>query len=231
EHLLVRESDGGISRYQLESGEQRRIPEFDGANYTQLRARQRGVGMVRLTDGKSRETSILSAAGGEMKPGVLLRQSSAQFHPVIHHQRLYYAHVSCRAECKPLIQEVWSKELQTGYTRQLTLLNATSYLHSVTVDDRYGFISSNQRGYYHLARLDLHSGRIEWLTGGRVTDSFPSISPEGDLYFIRRSAEGSRLMKLPGADDGRETVAERQIEVVELPDEIQKIRYLELNHS
>jgi hypothetical protein len=244
--FLIKQNDGSISSYQLDTQEFTRLPSFDESTVTQLRAYQQGVVMVRLMDGKSRETSIFSAENSVDKPAVnkpninkpninkphvILRQASAQFHPYIHNDRLYYAHVSCRAECRPLIQEVWSKHLLSGRTQQLTLLNATSYLYSVTADDRYGFISSNQRGYYHLARLDLHTGGINWLTDGAVTDSFPSVSKNGSLYFIRRTPAGSRLMKLPGAAHSRDVVSEAFVEHIQLPADVQKIRYLELNQS
>ena len=244
--FLIKGNDGGISSYQLDRQEFTRLPAFDDSTVTQLRAYRQGVVMVRLMDGKSRNTSILTAeiSAGKAaldkpniskpmlnKPSEILRQASAQFHPYIHNDQLYYAHVSCRAECKPLIQEVWRKQLQSGRTQQLTLLNATSYLYSVTADDRYGFISSNQHGYYHLARLDLLSGEINWLTGGRVTDNFPSVAADGDLYFIRRTPDGSRLMKLPGAANSEGVVSEEVVEHIQLPADVQKIRYLELNQS
>ena len=229
--LLIKQNNGGISSYQLETREMKQLPSFDKSTVTQLRAYRQGVVMVRLMDGKSRDTSILSAKNYTSKPNEILRQTSAQFHPYIHDNQLYYAHVSCRAECRPLIQEVWHKDLLTGRTQQLTLLNATSYLYSVTADNRYGFISSNQRGYYHLARLDLASGETTWLTGGAVTDSFPSVATEGDLYFIRRTPAGSRLMKLPAAANSTGVVSEEFVENIQLPADVQKIRYLELNQS
>ncbi len=234
--FLIKGNDGSISSYQLDRQEFTQLPAFDDSTVTQLRAYRQGVVMVRLMDGKSRDTSILSAESSAdkaaiNKPHEILRQASAQFHPYIHNDQLYYAHVSCRAECKPLIQEVWRKQLQSGRTQQLTLLNATSYLYSVSADDRYGFISSNQHGYYHLARLDLASGEINWLTGGRVTDNFPSVAVDGDLYFIRRTPAGSRLMKLPGAANSRGILPEALVENIQLPAEVQKIRYLELNQS
>ncbi|MBG7602155.1 MAG: hypothetical protein IZT60_06380 [Gammaproteobacteria bacterium] len=229
--LLIKQNDGGISSYQLETREMKQLPSFDESTVTQLRAYRQGVVMVRLMDGKSRDTSILSVKNNGNKPNEILRQVSAQFHPYIHNDQLYYAHVSCRAECRPLIQEVWSKNLLSGRTQQLTLLNATSYLYSVTADDRYGFISSNQRGYYHLARLDLASGETTWLTGGAVTDSFPSVATDGALYFIRRTPAGSRLMKLPAAAMSSGVVSEEFVENIQLPADVQKIRYLELNQS
>lgn len=239
--FLIKGNDGGISSYQLETEESARLPFYDESSVTQLRAYRQGVVMVRLMDGRSRDTRILVSENDVGKlninksnfsePHEILRQASAQFHPHIHNDQLYYAHVSCRAECRPLIQEVWSKNLLTGRTQQLTLLNATSYLYSVAADSRYGFLSSNQRGYYHLALLDLLSGEVSWLTGGAVTDSFPSVDPDGDLYFIRRTSAGSRLMKLPAAAKRGGFVSEEILETIELPDAVQKIRYLELNQS
>ena len=234
--FLIKGNDGSISSYQLDTQKFTQLPSFDESTVTQLRAYRQGFVMVRLMAGKSRETSILSAQNSVdipavNKPAEILRQASAQFHPYMHNDHLYYAHVSCRAECRPLIQEVWSKHLLSGQTQQLTLLNATSYLYSVTVDDRYGFISSNQRGYYHLARLDLHTGGINWLTDGAVTDSFPSVAVDGSLYFIRRTPAGSGLMKLPAAANSRGVVAEEFVEHIQLPADVQKIRYLELNQS
>lgn len=229
--LFIRQNDGGISSYQLDTREFTQLPSFDESTVTQLRAYRQGVVMVRLTDGKSRDTSILSSESGVDKPGEILRQASAQFHPYIHNDQLYYAHVSCRAECKPLIQEVWSKNLQSGQTQQLTLLNSTSYLYSVTADGLNGFISSNQHGYYHLARLDLASGDINWLTGGAVTDSFPSVATDGALYFIRSTPVGSRLMKLPAVVKSGSVVSDEFVENIQLPADVQKIRYLELNQS
>ena len=234
--LFIKGNDGRISSYQLKTRQLKQLPFFDASTVTQLRAYQQGVVMVRLTDGKSRDTSILAAENSVDEPGVnppaeILRQASAQFHPYMHHDALYYAHVSCRAECKPLIQEVWRKDLLSGRTQQLTLLNATSYLYSVTTDGRYGFISSNQRGYYQLLRLDLASGEMIWLTRGAVTDNYPSVAADGALYFIRRTAAGSSLMKLPAATNSAGVITEALIEHVQLPAEVQKIRYLELNQS
>jgi hypothetical protein len=234
--LFIKGNDGRISSYQLETRQLKRLPSFDEITVTQLRANQQGVVMVRLIDGRSRDTSILAAENrvdkpGFNPPGEILRQASAQFHPYMHNDHLYYAHVSCRAECKPLIQEVWRKHLLSGRTQQLTLLNATSYLYSVTADDRYGFISSNQRGYYQLLRLDLVSGETTWLTEGAISDNFPSVATDGALYFIRRTAAGSSLMKLPAATNSAGVITEASVEHIQLPADVQKIRYLELNQS
>jgi hypothetical protein len=184
--------------------------------------------MVKLIEGKSSDTQIVSL-DDEYSPIPVLRQASAQFHPLYHDTRLFYSHVSCRLECDPLIQEVWEKDLITGNARQLTLLNATSYLHSIDRNGLYGFISSNSSGYYNLARLDLSTNATTWLTNGRVTDSYPAIADDGALYFLRRMQDGTRLMRLIDALGKSETSMDVQdAEAVFLPEEVEKVRYLEI---
>jgi len=228
-HFMIKGNDGKLYQYQLDTKAHKPLTSFDKTNYTQLRSFKDGFVMVELLEGKSSDTRIVFV-DNEHKTEVAVRQASAQFHPYRHDDHLYYAHVSCRLECKPLIQEVWQKDLVTGLARQLTLLNATSYLYSVDPEGRYGYISSNQKGYCHLARLDLSSGEVSWLTDGHVTDSFPSIARDGSLYFIRRTPAGSQLMRIAKASALQHAVNPGEaLELVPLPEDIKKIRYLELN--
>ncbi|MES9905270.1 MAG: hypothetical protein ABW168_21670 [Sedimenticola sp.] len=231
DQFVIKSNDGKLYQYQFDTKELKHLESFDNAYYTQLRSYNDGFMMVELLKGKSRDTHIVSI-DTEYKRKVVVRQVSAQFHPYRHNDQLYYAHVSCRLECKPLIQEVWRKDLVTGQTKQLTLLNATSYLFSVDPEGKYGFISSNQKGYYHLARLDLSSGKLTWLTAGKVTDSFPSIAQDGSLYFVRRIPSGSQLMRLRKESLLQQTVTpENSLEMIPLPEGVKKIRYLELNNQ
>ena len=228
--FFIKGNDGKLYRYELGAKELKHLESFDNTNNTQLRAHDDGFDMVQLIDGKSSDTHIVSV-NKEGKNRVVVRQTSAQFHPYRHGNKLYFANVSCRQECKPLIQEVWRKDLVTGNGKQLTLLNATSYLSSVDSSGQYGFISSNQKDYYHLARIDLKSGEIIWLTNGAATDSFPSIAQDGSLYFIRRTAIGSRLIRLEKQTAfGQSITPEGALEILKLPDEIEKIRYLEISN-
>ena len=204
-------------------------------NYTQLRAYDSGLVMVQLLAGKSRDTQLFNYDTQHNKPlnknryTPLIKQAAAQFHPLIDQNFLFYGHVSCRLACDPVIQEVWQQNLITGKTEQLTLLNATSYLHSVDRSKRFGFISSNQQGYYHIARLDRASKALVWLTHGQVTDSFPSVSSHGDLFFIRRTPQGTRLMKLNDASREPAFADDHVLETIVLPEGVKKIRYLELS--
>jgi len=239
-------NNGQLFHYQVASKTQSALlsskPETGLTNnYTQLRAHNDGVVMVELLAGKSRDTQLVSmqvplaqTVDSKAEPSFksLVKQASAQFYPLIHQRKLFYAHVSCRLECDPLIMEVWQQDLNTGNARQLTLLNATSYLHSVNAEGKLGFLSSNQRGYYHLAQLDLVTQKISWLTRGQVTDSFPGVSRNGDLYFIRRTPSGTHLMVLQkenmaifAAHSQPEIMAKK----IPLPEGVQKIRYLEIS--
>ena len=227
--FFVRQSDGYLHDYLPPGNKPGGLRRDDAMNLTQLRAHTDGVLAVELIDGKSRETRIV-AIDGDTGNDILVRQESAQFHPLRHGDRLYYAHVSCRLECEPLIQEVWEKNLVSGQTRQLTLLNATSYLHSVDSTGRYGFISSNKKGYYNLGRLDLATGDLIWLTNGEATDSYPSIARNGSLYFLRRTAEGTGLMRLENVlEQAVAHVAGLGAESIPLPEGVRKVRYLEIS--
>lgn len=227
--FFIKTNAGKLSRYDLTTQTLSALSGLENKTFTQLRVADNELLMVELVDGKSRDTQIISMnKQGELNK--VLRQYSAQFHPYQYHQQLYYAHVSCRIECVPLIQEIWKKDKKTGRAHQMTRLNATSYLHSVDPGERYGFLSSNQRGFYHLARIDLKTESVHWLTQGQVTDTFPSISRQGELFFIRRTPEGSRLMQLSKNMVAGNTMPDKEaVKLVSLPPEIQKIRYLEIN--
>jgi len=245
--FYLKGNNGQLYRYQVASKTQSpllssKLETGSTNNYTQLRAHKDGIVMVKLLAGKSRDTQLVSTetplsktVDSQVEPAIksLVKQASAQFHPLIHQQKLFYAHVSCRLACDPLIMEVWQQDLNTGKARQLTLLNATSYLHSVNTEGKQGFVSSNQRGYYHLARLDFVTHKISWLTQGQVTDSFPSISRNGDLYFIRRTPAGTHLMVLQKEDMAilaEHSTPEVMAKKISLPKGVQKIRYLEINN-
>ena len=225
--FLFKGSDGRLYEYKGGDNAPKPLQDFDSGSFTQLRAFDDGFLMVELVDGKSSDTRLF-ALDNDYTRAPVLRQDSAQFHPLRRNNRLYYSHVSCRLECDPLIQEIWVKNLVTGDTRQLTRLNATSYLHSLDRSGRYGFISSNANGFYNLARLDLATGEVVWLTNGRFTDSYPSVADGGALYFLRRTSTGTHLMRLTDAQsDSGMTIDD--VEVVPLSDEIEKVRYLEIS--
>lgn len=207
-----------------------------GNNFTHLRAHDNGLLMVELKDGKSRETQIVNIDNkaltdnqqNTLKTHVINNQLSSQFHPLLVEDTLFYAHVSCRVNCDPVIQEVWKKNMVTGRAEQITLLNATTYLHSVDQNLEFGYLSSNQSGYYHLGRINLGTGDFHWLTSGQSTYSYPSISEDNELYAIQRTFSGVRLIKQNDLEKQKPEGA--TFKIVELPDQIKKIRYLEISN-
>ena len=232
--FFVKKDNGEITRYLSSRSNEKAVLkesplpvlQSDTLNYTQLRAHAGGALAVQLQEGKSRQTSIMDITTPNM--ATLVNQASAQFHPLKTKNNLFYAHVSCRLACDPVIQEVWRRDLVSGDTQQLTLLNSTSYLHSVDHDERFGYISSNQSGYYHLARLNLSTKKVDWLTQGQVTDSYPSYSNSDALYFIRRDTQGTRLLRLPKATTSL-AISDHLLDDIPLPEKIKKIRYLEIS--
>lgn len=226
--FFVKQDDGQIVQFLENENKEfikKALPvlESERLNYTHLRAYNKGFLAISLKGGKSRETTIIDVPQ-TLKPQSLINQAAAQFHPLKTNNSLYYAHVSCRLACDPVIQEVWRRDQVSGKTQQLTLLNSTSYMHSVDAEEQYGYISSNQSGYYHIGRLNLLDSNVVWLTQGQVTDSYPSIANTGDLYFIRRDQQGTRLMRIFKKGS-------LEAQAIALPKSIKKIRYLEINNQ
>ncbi|MGH1461894.1 MAG: hypothetical protein ACRBB6_07655 [Neptuniibacter sp.] len=193
---------------------------------TQLRADDRGAVFVKLIDGKSSDTQLSHLdLNGQIK--TFYSQASAQFHPIMHGNELYYAHVSCRLICNPIIQDVWRRNIKTYRTEQLTMLNSTTYLHGISKDGGYGVISSNHHGFYHIALLDLNKGGVTWLTSGQVTDSNPVLASDNRVYFIRRMSTGTTVHSLPL---GAQSAKESDLLTHSLPHGVTKIRYMEFSY-
>ena len=237
-NVFVKDNSGVIQEFskveERFSPLQNQSEQKGASSYTQLRAHNAGLVMVQLLMGKSRDTQLINYNNQNSDQSTspyrpLVKQASGQFNPLLDKNNLFYGHVSCRLACDPVIQEIWQQNLITHQAQQLTLLNATSYLHSLDDSGVFGFISSNQHGYYHLARLNIKTKELTWLTSGQLTDSFPSIASNGDLYFIRRTPLGTYLMKLKDATTLSVHTDDHTLAPVMLPKGVQKIRYLELS--
>ena len=136
----------------------------------------------------------------------MVTQRSAQFEPYFHApDTLYYANVLCTEGCGRVIQEIWRKNLVSGQAEQLTLMNAIAQQPVVSPDGKWLVFSSDKAGNFHLWRMELATRRVEQLTAGRVTDISPAVDGNGEVYFIRRSRDGTRLMRRGG---GREPAAD-----------------------
>lgn len=218
ETIYYRSSDGAISYNSL--GVDTVSGQIKSLAATQLRANKAGLTWVELQDGRSSNTSLKAYSQATHKEVQLFEQASAQFHPVQYGRTLFYSHVSCRQRCRPLIQDVWRYDFTSGMSEQLTMLNGVTYLHSVSSDSRKGYISSNARGYYNIAELDLYTKQVSWVSTGAFTDTWPSVDRFGNVYFVRKD-HGDSLMVL-NKSTGKTSK-------VELPGYILKIRYLEIS--
>lgn len=216
--IFYRASDGDI-RYEslITPGSSNNIKQVAA---TQLRAHAEGLTWVELQNGRSSNTTLKSYNQSTHQEVPLFEQASAQFHPVQSGNTLYYSHVSCRQRCRPLIQDIWKYDLVTGTSEQLTMLNSVSYLHSVNPKDAVGYISSNRNGYYNIAELDLRTKVITWISKGAFSDSWPSVDHTGNIFFVRKD-KGDALMTY-NRDSG-------QTLKINLPEDIQKIRYVEIS--
>jgi len=232
-HFFVKEDNGEVVQWlrQNDKLESKPLPALDSTqlSYTHLRAHNGGLLAVKLIQGKSRETELTNFDSQLNKVSSVVKQASAQFHPLQINNTLFYSHVSCRLACSPVIQEVWQRDMVSNKTRQLTLFNATTYLHSVDNNKKFAYINSNVSGYYQLGRLNLMTGENQWLTQGQVTHSYPSIANNGSLYFIRRDYQGATLSVLPNAS--KIILDESQLKTIALPKSVTKIRYLEITEQ
>lgn len=232
ETIFFKGDDSKLYRYNLKNNKPQSFSSNSDDGYTQLRVssdRPAKLSVVKLIDGKSADTIIAVYDDATESFLDTIKQSSAQFHPYLSGNHLYYSHVSCRLICEPLIQDVWRHNLKTRKTEQLTRLNATTYLHSVSNNHSFGYISSNKNGFYNIAKLDLSSGQTEWLTNGTYTDTYPTATESGKLFFLRRTTSGIDLMSF-SSEQLKLSSQEAITPLVEpLPSGVSKVRYLEFS--
>lgn len=152
--------------------------------------------VVALRDGSSVETDLGRVERAAKKLVVVLQQRSAQFEPAFTRDgaQLIYSNVLCASECPKIIQEIWVMDVVGGATRQLTLLNAVSRQPAAGISSAVVF-ASNANGYYQLWRIQ-PGAAAQQLTREAAVDESPAITASGDIYFVRRTANGGRLMRL-----------------------------------
>lgn len=226
--LYFESIDGKLGRVSSQSNDVDWLRASGSPDLTQMRVLGDDLYLVELVDGKSGDTRLvkLDTASGDLS--YVFPQVSSQFLPLPTDSKLYYNNVSCRLSCVPIIQDVWSFDYAAKKPKQLTMLNALTSIHSA--NGEHGYLVSNAKGFFNLAHLNLVSGQVSWLTDGRYTDSHPSLTKSGALYFTRRDETGTHLMVIADVNEqaalGSVQVAE-SVQSVELPNSIKKIRYVE----
>jgi len=198
------------------------------ANLIQMHSSGDKIFFVDMMDGTSSETRLISYDLEMKNLSVVFSQKASQFYPYLSNGKLFYAHVSCRLACQPVVQDVWVASVTSQNSRQVTRLNSVTSVHSG--NDEFVFISSNANGYYNLGRVRVADETVDWLTSGSFTDTHPSVARSGDLYFLRRDEEGSSLFVIERTSmiQGSQSVLP-EVKRIKLPKKLTKLRYLQGN--
>lgn len=213
-------ADGALRELELGTGtDTELLRPSNKVAYTQpaYRPTSDEIYVVALRDGSSIETDIGRVDRSTQRFVVVLHQRSAQFEPSFTRDgtRMIYSNVACASECPKIIQEVWTMELGSGVAEQLTLFNAVARQPAADPQGAVVF-ASNREGFYQLWRATKAGGETVSLTQERAIDESPVVSDRGDVYFIRRTAAGARLMRLDRT--GEATVVRLDASITDLRD-------------
>jgi len=180
----------------------------------------KNVIMIKLIDGNSINTNIISYNLKSKNIKTIVSQRSTQLEPyILNDTNLYYSNVSCVEDCGKIIQEIWYKHILSGDAYQLTLTNSISHQPSVDSDQKNIYFSSNKNGFYHIWKMDLNNNKYTQLTDGEVTDGYPMPTKKGDVIFIRKDGNKNMLMKIN---------KNNKLTELKLPKEYKKIRSLKV---
>lgn len=163
--------------------------------------------IVELKEGASVDTDILVLDKTRRKNKPVVIQRSAQFEPNLPQENeLFYSNVLCTMGCAKIIQEIWHMNILSGEAEQVTLMNSISRQPFLSFDGKWLYFSSNKKGNFHIWRMNLASNNYEQITDGVVTDVNPVLDKSNYLYFIRRSPQAIRLMRMSPSGELRPMV-------------------------
>ncbi|WP_152208397.1 TolB family protein [Marinobacter changyiensis] len=189
--------------YLSKDGRDREISKPEGhASFTQPAISPDGetAYLVEMKDGNSKDTDIIQLELERQVFAPVSTQRSAQFEPFATQTTLFFSNVTCVESCGRIIQEVWSRDLASGTSRQVTLLNNISKQAVYSDVANRIYFSSNSDGNYAIWAHDLSENQTVRLTNGPGIDLYPAVSGEGTVFFVRREAGHSRLMCKNGAN-------------------------------
>jgi len=171
-----------------------------GSRYTQphYSADGRWLFAVEMPEGKSRRTVIVGFDRERGERHAFVRKRTAQFEPFLQGERfLYYTTALCVDDCGRMIWELWRRDMSTAEQIQLTLTNAVATQPHASDDGWLYFSGDADGGRFHIWRMRAQAGaEVEQLTSGEVRDSEPATDARGRLHFLRKTREGTRLMRL-----------------------------------
>ena len=163
------------------------LPKENGYIQPVFSCQEGWVYLVELPKHSSRAARIVRVGLENGTKEIVVEQNSAQLEPmeVQDGRHLLFTSLSCNHGCGKLIQEIWWKDLISGESDQLTLLNAFNS-HPVSKEGKLYFVS-NRGGAYHIwkQRLKEKGGAAVQLTHGDTTDTSPAPLQNGALLFIR----------------------------------------------
>lgn len=214
--------DSKLIEYDIKSKQMKQLVSVpDDTHLTQPKYSldQERLFAVLLPNGKSRSTQIIEVIdGNQYQP--IVRKRTAQFEPfMFDNDYLYYTTVICVNDCGDMIWELWRKDMTTAKQVQLTLGNHVSR-QPILKDNKWIYFSSNRAGNYHIWKMENKIGApAEQITSGEVHDSDISFDKDGNIFFLRRSRNNIKLMKLS---------KNNHLTEVPLPKQIVDIRNLEI---
>ncbi len=189
-------ADGSLRRINAAGAETELIRASAQHSYTQpcMAADASEVYAVQMQDGKSIETELLRFGPSSQEPERIARQPGAQHDPYVHQKRwLVYASVGCSDGCEELLVEIWLRDLLSGKTRQLSLLNALS--QNPVTNGKQVVFSSNASGTHQLWQVGIDGQGQKQLTHGPAQATAPAWCA-GSLYFVRTTPTTSILARL-----------------------------------
>ena len=197
-------ADGLLRENDLAEQSSQEIPLTNaGSRYTQphYSADGRWLYMVELPEGKSRRTRIVGYNRDAEELHAFVRKRTAQFEPTTDAGSfLYYTTAICVDDCEGMIWELWRRDLRSGRQVQLTLMNAVANHPHMGSDGWLYFSSNADAGRFHIWRMQPEVGaKPQQLSTGNVRDSDPILGVDGVLYFIRKSSQGTSLMRWQNA--------------------------------
>jgi len=173
------------------------------------------IAVVKLKNKNSKKTEIISIDLKNRTISLLHFQHSTSLEPFIQNNNLIYSNVSCVNGCGHVIEEIWMKNLDTGYAKQLTLRNTISFQPFATKNEIY--FSSLIDGKYQIFKYETKSNKTKRITFSNGNDLFPGVYDKG-IIFIRERDGNSFIVK---RENGKETI-------LKIDSEIKKIRNLRI---
>ncbi len=187
--------------------------------FTQIHLTQQGKELIaiRLVDKKSLTTALSVWDEARNQFVDIHRQLGKIFDPSASGDDFLFTVVSCMLECGGIVQEGWIKNRKTRTANQFTLHNG---LLRYPVKDRLNkrYIYSLRKSNYFQIWQTKFDGTSESLTQSSTTELWPSVTNNGEIYFVRRDGNRGQLIYIDSEGE----------ELFPL-DNIKDIRDLEIN--